>query len=210
MNSGAGELPHIVKLLAYNNLSSLVVMPKKTPLTPWQMMLLEVFCLLSLLLNLTFICTESTKSQILQQNKTVKNYFITTNPDAKYFTNPEQQMETTVVLHCNTAPFAKQIHHNRRITWYRTESQLPICTGILLRICHDKHQFPGQKFVNACTRHAPDKLKGTSANLYQNLVLNKPKTWHTRVGFKNKDFNCKPPYHDGWGVTALPFTSQRN
>jgi hypothetical protein len=70
----------------------------------------------ALLLNLTFICTRSTKSQILQQNKTVKNYFITTNPDAKYFTNPEQQMETTVVLHCNTAPFAKQIHHNRRIT----------------------------------------------------------------------------------------------
>jgi len=69
----------------------------------------------ALLLNLTFICTGSTKSQILQQNKTV-NYFITTNPDAKYFTNPEQQMETTVVLHCNTAPFAKQIHHHRRIT----------------------------------------------------------------------------------------------
>jgi hypothetical protein len=45
MNSGAGDLPHIVQLLAYNYLSSLVVMPKKTPLTPWQMMLLEVFCL---------------------------------------------------------------------------------------------------------------------------------------------------------------------
>jgi hypothetical protein len=70
----------------------------------------------ALLLNLTFNCTASTKSQILQQNKTVKNYFITTNPAAKYFTNPEQQIETTVVLHCNTAPFAKQIHHHRRIT----------------------------------------------------------------------------------------------
>jgi hypothetical protein len=115
-----------------------------------------------------------------------------------------------VVLHCNTAPFAKQIHHHRRITWYKTESQFPICTRILLKICLDKHQFPGQKFVNACTRHAPDKLKGTSANLYQNLVLNKPETWHTRVDFKNKDFNCKPPYHDGWGAKALPFTSQRN
>jgi hypothetical protein len=45
MNSGAGDLPHMVQLLAYNNMSSLVVMPKKTPLTPWQMMLLEVFCL---------------------------------------------------------------------------------------------------------------------------------------------------------------------
>jgi hypothetical protein len=45
MNSGAGDLPHMVQLLAYNYLSSLVVMPKKTPLTPWKTTLLEVFCL---------------------------------------------------------------------------------------------------------------------------------------------------------------------
>jgi hypothetical protein len=70
----------------------------------------------ALLLNLTFICTGSTKSQNLQQNKIVKIYFITTNHDAKYFKNPEQQMETTVVLHCNTAPFVKQMHHHTKIT----------------------------------------------------------------------------------------------
>ncbi len=70
----------------------------------------------ALLLNLTFICTGTTKSQILQQNKIVKNYFITTNPDATYFTNPQQQIETTVVVHSNTATFAKQIHHHTRIT----------------------------------------------------------------------------------------------